>query len=160
MRRAIILVGLGLALAGGFCWLQHRPAHPAPVNAPLYETDMIESLVRNILAEMKPPLPPVCFLAFGDGGTPPSRAFIARFRGTSPVMLSYQTAAAPPTGQFFETSTGRPGLVVHVIRFEQTAPGTFDVLVRFSNRPPGHDHLLYRVAQVDDAWVVQSSHSA
>jgi hypothetical protein len=121
---------------------------------------MVESLIRNMLDEMKPPLPPVCFLAFGDGGTPPSRAFIARFAGTHPAVLSYQTAAAPPTGQFLEIVSGRPGLVVHIIRFEETAPGSFDVLVQFSNLPPGHDHLLYRVAHADDGWVVQSNHPA
>jgi hypothetical protein len=150
---------LGLALAGGFLWLR-PPAHPPSVNASLYETDMTESLIRNILAEMEPPLPPVCFLAFGDGGTPPSRAFIARFAGTHPAILSYQTASAPPTGQYIETSTGRPGLVLHIIRFQQITPGTFDVLVQFSNLPSGHDHFLYRVAQVDDAWVVQYCHHA
>ena len=47
MRRALIAVGLGLALAGSFWWL--RPlAHPPPVNASLYETDMTEGLVRGI----------------------------------------------------------------------------------------------------------------
>jgi hypothetical protein len=159
MRRAFLLAGLALALAGGFWWLR-PPAHPPPVNASLYETDMAESLVRNILAEMQPPLPPVCFLAFGDGGTPPSRQFIARFKGTHPALLSYQAASAPPTGQYIETSTGRPGLVIHIISFKQIVPGIFDVLVRFSNLPPGHDHVVYCVAQLNDAWVVQSSRPA
>jgi len=159
MRRAILLVGVVLAVAGGFLWLRH-PAHPAPVNASLYETAMVESVIRNILAEMEPPLPPVCFLAFGDGGTPPSPAFITRFAGSQPAMRSYQSASAPPTGQYIETSTGRPGLVVHIIRFEEVTPGTFDVLVQFSNLPPGQDHVLYRVAEIDDTWVVQSHNPA
>jgi hypothetical protein len=157
MKWAIIIVALGLALAGGYWW-RRPPAHPPPVEAFLYETDMNESLIRHILAEMEPPLPSVCFLAFGEGGTPPSREFIARFAGTQPAMRSYQSASGPPTGQFFETSTGKPGLLVHIVRFKEVAPETFEVLVQFSNLPAGHDQVLYRLAQVDNAWVVQGSH--
>jgi hypothetical protein len=130
------------------------------VDASLYETDMAESLVRNILAGMQPPLPPVCFLAFGDGATPPSREFIARFAGTHPALRSCQTASAPPTGQYIETSTGKPGLVVHILSFKQIVPGMFDVLVQFSNLPPGRDHVLYCVTRLNDGWVVQSSRPA
>ena len=154
MRRAIIAVGLGLALAGGFWWL--RPALPPRVNASLYETDMTEGLVRGILSELKPPVPPVCFLAFGEGFTPPSQTFLARFAGNRPPVRSCGTAVSPPIGQDIEVSTGRPGLMVHVIRFKKIIPGTFDVWVALSNLPPGHDHFIYRVSNTTSEWKIES----
>jgi hypothetical protein len=155
MWRIIIATILVLALAGGFWW-RHHPAHPAPVNASLYETDMTENLVRAILTEFTPPVPSVCFLAFGDGSTPPSRAFIARFAGSQPAVRSCASSVSPPTGQFFETSTGRPGLVVHIVSFKELVPGAFDVLVAFSNLSPGHDHFIYRVSNIAGEWKVKS----
>ena len=129
MRTVIIVIGLGLALLGGLWW-RHHPAHPAPVNASIYETDMMESLVREILTEFKPPLPSICFLAFGAGTTSPSPEFIARFAGSQPAVRRCGSAVSPPVGRFFETSTGKPGLVVHIIRFKKYIPGTFDVRYR------------------------------
>ena len=155
MRRVIIAVGLGLALAGSFWWLR-PPAPPPRVNASLYETDMTEGLVRGILSELKPPVPPVCFLAFGEGFTPPSQTFLARFAGNRPPVRSCGSAVSPPIGQDIEVSTGRPGLMVHVIRFKKIIPGTFDVWVALSNLPPGHDHFIYRVSQAIGEWKIES----
>jgi hypothetical protein len=155
MRTVIIVVGLGLALLGGLWW-RHHPAHPAPVNASIYETDMMESLVREILTEFKPPLPSICFLAFGDGTTSPSPEFIERFAGSQPAVRRCGSAVSPPVGRFFETSTGKPGLVVHIIRFKKYIPGTFDVEVSFSNLPPSHDRFTYRVTQIGGEWQVKS----
>jgi hypothetical protein len=154
MRRAIIAVGLGLALAGSFWWLR-PPAHPPLVNASLYETDMTEGLVRGILSELKPPVPPVCFLAFGEGFTPPSQTFIARFAGNRPPVRSCVFAASA-IGKNFEVSTGRPGLIVHVIRCQKIIPGTFDVWVALSNLPPGHDHFIYRVSNAIGEWKIEN----
>lgn len=154
MRTLIIIIGLGLFLFGGIWWQHNHPAHPAPVNASIYETDMIESLVREILTEFKPPLPSICFLAFGDGTTSPSQKFIARFADSRPTVRSCGSAAAPPVGRFFETSTGRPGLMVHIVRFKEYISGTFDVKVSFSNLPPGHDQFTYRVSQIGGEWRV------
>ena len=154
MRRVIIAVGLGLALAGSFWWLR-PPAPPPRVNASLYETDMTEGLVRGILSELKPPVPPVCFLAFGEGFTPPSQTFIARFAGNRPPVRSCVFAASA-LGKNFEVSTGRPGLMVHVIRCKKIIPGTFDVVVALSNLPPGHDHFIYRVSNATGEWKIQS----
>jgi hypothetical protein len=156
MRRATIAIVLGLVLAGGFWVWHHHPAHPSAVNASRYETDMTEGLVRGILTELKPPVPPVCFLAFGDGSTPPSLAFIARFADSQPAVRSCGSAAAPPTGEYFETSTGRPGLVVRIISFKEFISGTFDVLVGFSNLPPGHNQFTYRVSNVAGEWKIES----
>jgi hypothetical protein len=155
MRPVIIVLGLVLALFGGFWWRHAHPAHPAPVNASSYETDMIEGLVREILAGFPPPPPTVCFLAFGDGATSPSPEFIARFGGSQPAVCRYDSAVGPPTGTFFETATGRPGLVVHIVRFKEFIPGTFDVEVSFSNLPPGHDRFIYRLTRLGGEWRVK-----
>ncbi len=155
MRLILIVIGLMLVLAGGYWWLR-PPVHPGPVNASIYETDMIEGLVRGVLAEFTPPVPTVCFLAFGDGRTPPSRPFIARFAGTRPAICSCDSAASPPIGKYFDVYTGRPGLIVHVVSFKEYIPGTFDVVVAFSNLPPGHDRFTYRVAQLSGIWTVKS----
>ena len=150
----IFLVMIGMALAGG-CWWWEHPKHPAPVNASLYETDMIEAVVREVLSELPPPVPPVCFLAFGDGRTPPSADFIARFAGAQPLVRSCDSAASPPTGQYFDLSTGQAGFLFHVISFKEYVPGTFDVLVSLSNLPPGHDHLSRRISNLNGEWKVE-----
>ena len=92
MRTVLIVIGLGLVLTGGLWWRHSHPAHAAPVNASIYETDMVASLVRNILAEFKPPLPSVCFLAFGDGTTRPARS-LSR---VLPIASRRCRAAVPP----------------------------------------------------------------
>jgi hypothetical protein len=155
MWRAIIAIGLGLVLAGGIWWQRH-PAHPAPVDASRYETDMMEGLVRQIISDLKPPVPPVCFLAFGDGTTSPSAAFIGRFDGTQPCVRSRDSAASPPIGKYFETSTGKPGLVLHIVSFQEYIPGTFDVVVRLSNLPPSQDRFTCRIANLGGEWKIES----
>jgi len=154
MRTAIVF-GLVLALLGGLWWRHAHPAHPPRVNASIYETDMMEGLVREILTEFQPPLPSVCFLAFGDGTTSPSAEFIARFAGSQPAVRRCGSAVSPPVGKFFEISTGRPGLVVHIVRFKEFLPGAFDVEVAFSNLPSGHDRFIYRVIRIGAEWQVK-----
>lgn len=66
------------------------------------------------------------------------------------------SAVSPPVGKFFETSTGKPGLVVHIVRFNEIIAGTFDVEVMFFNLPPGHDRFTYRVARLGGEWQVES----
>jgi hypothetical protein len=60
------------------------------------------------------------------------------------------------TGKYFETATGRPGLVIRIIRFKEIIPGTFDVLVGFSNLPPGHDRFTCRISNLAGEWVIKS----
>jgi hypothetical protein len=151
----VIATVLGLALIGGL-WRGHHPAHPAPVNASIYETDMTEGLVRGFLPECAACGQGVCFLAFGEGTTSPSRTFIARFAGSRPVVRSCGSAVSPLTGKYFETATGRPGLVIRIIRFKEIIPGTFDVLVGFSNLPPGHDRFTCRISNLAGEWVIKS----
>lgn len=154
MRRLVILM-LVASLVAGVVWWLHRPSHPGPVNASLFETDMVEGLVRGILPDIAANTS-MCFLAFGDGTTSPSRAFIARFADSRPSVRSCGSAVSPPIGKYFETSSGKPGLIVHVIRFREIIPGTFDVWVGFSNLPPGHDQFIYRIANLAGEWKIKS----
>ncbi len=159
MWRVVIVLGLALVLAGGYWWTR-PPVHPPPVNPSPYETDMTEGLVREILTELKPPVPPVCFLAFGAGRTSPSPGFVARFAGTRPAVCSCGSAASPPIGRYFDAYTGREGLILHVISFKEYIPGTFDVLVSFSNLPAGHDRFTYRLTQLGGNWRVKDHRPA
>lgn len=155
MRRAIIVTVIGLLLAGGYWWIRH-PAHPPRVNAALYENDMTEGLIRSILRELAPPVPSVCFLAFGEGSTPPSRTFLSRFAGTHPALRSRDEAVSPPIGKYFETSTGKMGLVIHIVKFKALSSDRYDVLVAFSNLPAGHDHFTYTMHRKSDReWIAQ-----
>jgi hypothetical protein len=160
MRRFVIVIVCGLLAAGAvFYWL-HRPTHPATVNARLYENDMVEGLVRRLLTRLNPPLPAVCFLAFGDGTMPPGPGFIARFAGCSPVVRSCGSASMPPINQFFDTRTGRPGLIIHIVHFKEIKPGIFEVQVSFSNLPPGHDEFIYHVTELSGDWIITSCTAA
>ncbi len=159
MRRAAFFITLLLLVAGGIWWCQ-RPTHPPVVKRSLYENDMVENLVRGLLTELKPPVEPVCFLAFGDGTTSPSRAFTARFAGTYPEVLGCGSAAMPPGCQQFETSSGRPGLTIHIIQFKEFTPGTFDVLVSFSNLPDGKNRFTYRITKLGGEWKIRRRKAA
>lgn len=159
MRRTILNVGLLLLVAGGIWWWR-RPAHPPVVNASIYETDMVEGLVRGLLTELKPPVQPVCFLAFGGGTTSPSEAFIARFKGSDPEVCGCGAAAMPLVGRQFETSTGRPGLIIHVVEFKEITPSTFDALVSFSNLPEGRNRFTYRVWKTSGEWKIKNRKAA
>jgi len=152
--RKIILSGSLLLLVAGGVWWWLRPAHPAPVNASIYETDMMEALVRGVLPEFQPAPPAVCFLAFGEGTTAPSATFISRFAGSQPVVRGCDNAVMPPVGRQFETSTGKPGCLIHIIQFREITPDAFDVLVRFSHLPEGRDRIGYRVTKFAGDWSI------
>lgn len=159
MRYAALFIALLLLVAGGIWWWS-RPTHPPVVKRSLYETDMVENLVRGLLTELKPPAEPVCFLAFGDGTTSPSHIFMRRFAGTHPELLACGAAAMPPGCQQFETSSGRPGLMIHIVKFKEFTPGTFDVVVSFSNLPAGKNRFIYRIANLGGEWKIRSCKAA
>ena len=118
---------------------------------------MVEALVRGILRELTPPFPPVCFLAFGDGTTPPSRAFIARFADSQPEVHACDSAVSPPIGKYFEVTTGQPGLIVHIVKLIEPSPSHCGVVVAFSNLAPRHDHFIYRMScEPGGDWIIQS----
>lgn len=121
---------------------------------------MVAGLVRELLTELAAPVPPVCFLAFGDGETPPSQMFITRFAGSHPAVRSCNSAVMPPVNQRFEISTGKPGLMIHVVQFKQIISGTFDVLVSFSHLPEGRNRFNYRVYNAGGEWKIKSRTAA
>lgn len=157
MRRATLVILLAVvvagALGGGFWWWRHSRIPPR-VNASPYESDMTEGLVRGVLHELGGSGPPVCFLAFGEGRTPPSPGFIARFASTYPELRSSGSSVSPPIGKHFEVSNGRPGLIVRVISFREITPSVCEAVVAFSNLPAGRDRYIYRVAKQGGEWVV------
>ena len=157
MRHHPLILALVLVLAGGGFWWRQHSKHPPPVNASEFESDMTEGLLRNVLREFNAAETSVCFVAFGEGRTPPHRAFIARLADCTPEVQSCGVAESPPIiEKYFDKSTGRPGVIIHIVKFRQIIPGLFDVVVAFSNLPPGHDRFTYRIAQVGGEWLVRS----
>jgi hypothetical protein len=83
---------------------------------------------------------------FSARGNPPTKT---RTEGVYAIRFDL-------TGKYFETATGKPGLVVRIIRFKEIIPGTFDVLVGCSNLPPGHDRFTCRISNQAGEWVIKS----
>lgn len=151
---AALLAGAVLMLAGIFWW--HQPKHPGRVEVSPYENDMIETVVRNILRENGVREAPVCFLAFGEGTTTPSSVFIARFADCRrPAVRGVGSSVTPPIARSFEKDNGRPGVVIQIIKFEPLISGVFNVTVSISSLPPGHDQIVYRIADAGGKWEIR-----
>jgi hypothetical protein len=157
VRKSTLYLLLAALLATGVTggWLyRHGQVRRQP--AVEFESDMTESLLRGIFAENAASNPAVCFLAFGADRTSPDDAFIARFAGSRPAVRSFQFSVMPPTGKILETASGKPGLLIQIVSFKELITGTFDVVVTFSNLPPGHDRFTYRVTDLAGEWKIQS----
>lgn len=156
-----------LSVAGGFflavilllaavLWWHHPSRHAGRIDVSPFENDMMESLVRGILHEPAIRDTPVCFLSFGEGGTPPSSGFIARFADCHhPAVRSVGSSVAPPIHRFFEKDNGRPGLIVKIVKFNEYIPTVFDITVSFSNLPAGHDQIVYRISNAGGDWSIK-----
>lgn len=153
--KLILLLGVAAVLGGGFWWWRHPRISPR-VNASEYENEMTAGLVRGVLSELGTSGPPVCFLAFGEGRTPPSASFIAQFASSHPEVRSSGSSVSPPVGKHLEVSSGRPGLIVRIISFREITPSVSEAIVAFSNLPAGHDRFIYRIAKEGGEWIVQS----
>jgi hypothetical protein len=112
------------------------------------------SIVGGIFPELQNAS--VCFVAFGEDKTAPSGAFVARFAGSYPSVESFKSSARPPGGKILEVSTGKAGVIVQIISFKEFIPGTFDILVAFSNLPSGHDRFVYRVSNATGGWDIKN----
>lgn len=161
MRKIIIgsvllLATIGLVFLGLGWWRSHHTVHPPPVNTVEYESNMTEALVRGILDKLESNAPRTCFLAFGDGLTPPSRNFLARFQGARLNVRSCHYAVNPSSGKYYDIITGQEGLMLHVIKIKEYISGTFDVVVSLSNLPAGHDHFRYRILNIGGEWKTES----
>ena len=86
----------------------------------------------------------------------PSGAFIARFAGSHPLVESFKYSTRPPGGKVIEVSTGKTGVIVQIISFREFIPGTFDVLVAFSNLPASQNRFVYRVSNMNGGWEIKS----
>ncbi len=150
-----IIAGVVLVVAVVVWW--GRPGHPAGrVDRSLFENDMMEGFVRCLLRESNIRDAPVCFLAFGEGRTSPSSGFLARFADCRhPAVRGVGSSVLPPVNRLFEKDSGRPGIVLQVIKCEQYIVGVFDITMSFSNLPRGHDRIIYRVARDSGDWTIQ-----
>lgn len=149
-----ILTAVTLLLAGLIWW--HQPKrHAGRTDISPFENDMIEGLVRGMLHEDSLREASVFFVSFGEGGTSPSSTFIARFNDCQhPAVHSAGKSVSPPVKRSFEKDNGRPGIIVQIIKFNEFVPGVFDITVSFSNLPPGHDQIVYRISHVTGDWVI------
>jgi hypothetical protein len=160
-RKTLYLIfGIDFALLlvlAGVLWL-HRPVHHAGrINVFPFENDMMAGLMRGILHEPDISRESVCFLSFGENGTPPSSEFIARFADCrQPAVRGVDTSVAPPINRFFEKNTGRPGLVIQIISFREIISGVFDITVSISTLPRGHDRVVYRLSDVAGDWIIKN----
>jgi len=161
MRKPILIIAITLAVTmaiavGGGLWWRYRARNIQQVNASPYETEMIEALVRNLLREYGIRNAPACFLAFGESMTPPSWRFISRFSDCRrPAVLSYRSSVSPPLiGRHLELTTGRPGLIIQIVSFEEYIPGCFDVVVGISNLPKGHQRVVFRISHSTGEWTI------
>jgi len=156
----ILLLMLALVVEAAGWWRFHPARVPQHANQSEFETDMTAGLLHGIFQELAADQPPVFFVAFGEARTEPSYAFMARFAGQMPPVRAFTSAVMTPTGLVLETATGRPGVIIQIIRFKEHIPGTFDVLVTLSNRPGGHDRFTYRVAELGGEWTIRSRQPA
>jgi hypothetical protein len=154
-KKLILILTLALLVAGGGWWWRTH-ARPAPrAAASQYESDMMEALVRELLQDFGIRGAPVCFLTFGEGKTPPSGRFIARFADCRrPAVRSYTSSVEPPIGRHLEVATGQPGLIVQIFSLKEYVAGCYDADVGISNLPPGHQRIIYRIAKTTGQWVI------
>ncbi|MDR3460433.1 MAG: hypothetical protein P4N60_23640 [Verrucomicrobiae bacterium] len=154
----IIIVSLLLVVATWAGWRRHvfnelKIAHPA--NVAEFESDMTEALARQIFQELQKNGPSAFFLAFGERLTPPSGAFIARFQNVQPRVERFDAAVMPPTGMIMDTSSGRIGLIVQIIKIKPYVVGEYEVEVAISNAKAGWDHFVYRIFNAGGEWRVK-----
>jgi hypothetical protein len=155
MKKTAIIVTLILGIiVVGAAWRVHHARTPQRVEAAGFESDMTEALVRGISPELQNAS--VCFVAFGEDKTAPSWPFIARFAGSHPPVESFKYSTSSPGGKILDVSTGRAGVTVQIISFKEFVPGTFDVLVAFSNLPSGRDRFVYRISGTGGDWTIKS----
>ena len=152
----LLLAVIGLGFAGFGWWRSHHPVHPPHVNAAEYESDMTEALVRGILDQLDAKAPHTCFLAFGEGLTPPGSDFLARFKGARLTVRTCHAAVAPPNGKYYDIISGQEGLMLHVLKIKEFIALHYDVTVSLSNLPAGHNLFIYRIGNLGGDWKIES----
>jgi len=160
MRRLVlILISLLVLAAGWEAWRLHAfnesKIHHR-VNVADFESDMTESLARQIFQDLQKSRPMAFFLAFGQQMTPPSAEFIARFNNVQPPVRNFQASVMPPNGMIIDTATGRMGAIVQIIAIKPVIVGVFDVEVAIAKGGPGGERFIYRVSEFGGEWRVKS----
>jgi len=150
-----ILFSLALLAVVGWWGLAHY-RHHQPVAVAEFETDLTAGLVQGIIQELAADESSVYFITFGEAQTEPSPGFIARFAGQFPPVRSLESSVHTPNGLILDTASGRPGVIIQILRIKPVIPGTCDVWVTFPNRRAGPKDLTYRVFDQDGAWTIKS----
>jgi len=149
---------LSLALLTAVTWggLAHF-RHHQPVALAEFETDLTEGLVQGIIKELDADGPKVYFLTFGEVWAEPSPDFISRFAGHFPPVRGFESSVHTPNGLILDTASGRPGVIIQILRMKPVIPGTCDVWVTFPNRQTSPRAITYRVFDQDGAWTINPS---
>lgn len=160
MRHPIIIIVSLLVVAaawGGWRQLAFSASKiPHHANVADFESDMTESLARQIFLDLQKGRPTSVFLAFGQNLTAPSPGFLARFNDVQPPVKNYQASVRPPNGLIIDTATGRLGAIVQIIKINAIVVNEFDVEVAISKAGPGWDHFVYRVCGLGGEWRIKS----
>jgi hypothetical protein len=160
MRGTVIFIASLLMIAATWAaWDRHafnesKIQHHA--NVADFESDMTETLARQIFKDLQQDQPLAFFLAFGDHMTAPSQAFIARFDNVQPPVKDFQASVMPPNGMIIDTASGRVGAIVHIIKIKPVVVGEYDVEVAISKGGPGSDHFIYRLSGLGGEWRIKN----
>jgi len=150
-----ILLSLAL-LAAVVWWGRAHFRHSQPVAVAEFETDLTEGLVQGIIKELDADGPKVYFLTFGEVWAEPSPDFIARFAGHFPPVRGFESSVHTPNGLILDTASGRPGVIIQILRIKPVIPGTSDVWVTFPNRQSAPKDVTYRMFDNSGTWTIKS----
>jgi|SRR5208282_6417114 len=160
MRRLVIIfVSLLVAGIAWGAWRQHvfnESKIPHRANVADFESDMTESLARQIFQDLQKDRPLAYFLVFGENMTAPSRSFLARFDNVQPPVKNFEAVVVPPTGLIIDTATGRVGAIVRIVRIKPYIVGEYDVEVAITKAGPGKGRFVYRMSEFGGEWRVKS----
>ena len=158
MRRTktvLVLVLAALAVGLGHRIFLYTPKEFRQVDVAGYESDMTEALLRGLLQDAGTNGMAAYFLAFGHRLTPPTDAFLGRFSGHLPPVLSYAASRLSPTGEVVDSSSGKVGIMVQIAKIERKSDAEFDVEAALSNLPASSNRFIYTVVQREGQWVVK-----
>ncbi|MBI3853312.1 MAG: hypothetical protein HY298_23950 [Verrucomicrobia bacterium] len=159
MRHAktIVILILAASLAGlGYRLFLYTPTEFSQVDVAAFESDVTETLVRELLQHVGTNQASVCFLAFGHRLTPPSDAFLSRFAGHLPPLRSYAASRVSPSGDILDSSSGKVGVIIQVAKIERKSDGEFEAEAALSNLPASRNRFIYTVVQRDGRWMIKS----
>jgi hypothetical protein len=160
MRNLIIIIAILLTFIGGWAAWRHHSFNQSKIvrnaNVEDYESNMTEALVRQMIPDLPKEKANAIFLAFGEQLTSPSGRFISRFRDVRPPVKSFKAASMPVNGMIIDTSTGRVGLLIQIVKVKPFVAAEFEVEVAVSKAGAGWDHFCYHIVNLGGDWKVRS----